>query len=131
MGNKGTLYTSYFAKLQKGIGIKICISRIVPKWLSDKDFDYCFTNLSPSKELLIDYKNNKINWETYTKTYLNELADYVKKLQSRNQLTALRKKLDEGQDVTLYCYEKSSDNCHRHILGDIFKERGYEVKEIN
>ena len=118
----GKLYTSYFAKLKKEVGFKISIARFNPSWLKEGYIDCWFKDLAPSKELLNDYKYKGIDWIEYTERYKNEVL-----VDNLNKLLIL---LDSGQDVTVYCYEKSTDNCHRHILGNIIKNLGYEVEEI-
>lgn len=121
---KGKLYTSCFAKLNKGIGLKISIARYNPKWLKEEYINDWFNNLAPSKELLNEYKYKGLSWETYTKRYMNELD------MESDQFKTLLNLLNIGKDVTVYCYEKSTDNCHRHILASIIKEMGYEIEEI-
>lgn len=130
---KGTLYTSYFAKLKQGKGIKFSVARYNPKWLKEGDIDGWLPHLSPSESLLKSYKNNLITWDEYTKEYFNRLfsrADLGNCLMVRKEIDAIKNVLDIGKDITLYCYEKPTDNCHRHLLGGVFKEIGYEVKEI-
>lgn len=149
--NKSKLYTSYFAKLNKGIGIKISIARYNPKWLKKGDIDFWFQSLSPSKELLKMWKNkdnieqiiktdssfakwiynnvkniNNITWKDYERIYKGEINKHI----NYGDMRALLNLLNSGKDITIYCYEKSTDNCHRHILGDIIKSLGYEVEEI-
>ena len=124
---KGKLYTSYFAKLKKGIGLKISIARYNPKWLSNKDIDKRFQELAPNSKLLNEYKYNNLSWDKYEEIYKKELFNYNT---SRMQLDDLKALLDKGQDVTVYCYEKPSDNCHRHILANIMRDFGYDVEEI-
>lgn len=124
---KGKLYTSYFAKLNKGIGIKISIARFNPKWLKPTDLDYWYKTLAPKIQLLNDYKYKGISWDEYTQRYMNYLAFDE---ESKAELNKLKQLLNSGQDVTVYCYEKPSDNCHRHLVGSIFRDLGYEVEEI-
>lgn len=122
---KGTLYTSYFAKLNKGIGIKISIARYNPKWLKPTDLDYWFKDLAPEKQLLNDYKYKGLSWEKYVLRY-NSQINIKKPL----QYFLLKRLLDNGKDVTIYCHEGSNDNCHRHLLSNMFSELGYNVEEI-
>lgn len=125
--NKGTLYTSYFAKFKRGVGDKISIARFNPKWLNQNElFAWC-TSLAPSKELLNDYKYKSISWKEYSERYYNEIKNSE---QAQFDIFSICMRLTLGNDVTLYCYEKSTDNCHRYLLADIFKSKGFEVEEI-
>lgn len=124
---KGKLHTSYFSKIKKGEGVKISIARYNPKWLKPGDIDLWFEDLAPSTTLLNDYKHKGISWSEYTERYLYDICHTEK---TKNCFIKLGDILDSGKDVTIYCYEKPSNNCHRHILGSIFKCNGYEVKEI-
>lgn len=120
--NKGKLHTSYFSKIKYGKGIKISVARYNPKWLDNKYIDDWFLELAPSKDLLKDYKDNRITKDEFRKRYLKE--------QNMATINRLKKLLNNGQDVTIYCYEKPADFCHRHIIGELFRNMGYEVEEI-
>ena len=93
---KGKLYTSYFSKLKYGKGVKISVARYNPKWLDNKYIDRWFLELAPSKELLKDYKSGKVTQDEFRKRYLEE--------QNMTTINKLKKLLDDGQDVTIYCY---------------------------
>lgn len=81
--------------------------------------------LSPSKELLRQYKSRQITWETYVEQYRLELvADrkaypYLEELARRSQ----------RQDIYLYCLEKDPTHCHRSILMDILRGMGAMTPE--
>lgn len=123
----GILYTSYFAKMKKGIGDKISIARFNPKWLSQNElFAWC-SSLAPSEELLNDYKYKGLSWEKYTERYLKEIKNSPK---AQTDISSICVHLINDNDITLYCYEKSTDNCHRFLLAELFKEKGFKVKEI-
>lgn len=70
--------------------------------------------LSPSKELLSDYKKGLIDWEEYGARFRYEIFG------SLDALALLRKikKTSEEKNVRLICYEKNPP-CHRFILIDI------------
>lgn len=131
---RGTLYLSYFARLKQGKGKKISIAQFNPSWLKEGDIDGCLKELSPSRDLLLDYKYGNLSWNKYTERYLKQLSNFYRykdnKLQTRSDLKQLLEWLDSGEDIILYCYERNGDNCHRYILGDLIKEFGYDVKEI-
>lgn len=125
---KGTLYTSYFSKIKQGKGIKLSVARYNPKWLKEGDIQGTLINLAPNKELLNKYKYKGLTWDEYTQEYYKQLSTYNRDIQA--DLYALETLLNVGEDVTIYCYEKSTDNCHRHLLAKLFKDKGFEVEEI-
>lgn len=123
----GILYTSYFAKMKKGIGDKISVARFNPKWLDKNELFAWYLSLAPSKELLNDYKYKGLTWEEYTKRYLKEIKESEMSQTSFNNIC---NRLLNGYDITIYCYEKPTDNCHRFLLAELFKQKGFETKEI-
>lgn len=125
---KGTLYTSYFSKIKQGKGIKLSVARYNPKWLKEGDIEGTLINLAPNKVLLNKYKYKGLTWDEYTQEYYKQLSNYNRDVQA--DLYALETLLNTGEDVTIYCYEKSTDNCHRHLLAKLFKDKGFEVEEI-
>ena len=125
---KGTLYTSYFSKIKQGKGIKLSVARYNPKWLKEGDIEGTLINLAPNKVLLNKYKYKGLTWDEYTQEYYKQMSNYNRDVQA--DLYALENLLNTGEDVTIYCYEKSTDNCHRHLLAKLFKDKGFEVEEI-
>ena len=67
--------------------------------------------LAPSKELLKDWKLGRIDWEQYTKRYINQIRNDQDALQMMEHI----KQQAKTKDVYLYCYEKHFP-CHRFIL---------------
>lgn len=127
----GTLYTSYFANVKNGKGIKISVARFNPKWLSSKDVKYWFRDLAPSINLLNDYKANKINWNDYYCEYSGWLTDAcLNNRRVKHMISSIENLLIDNTDVTIYCYEKPDDNCHRHIIAELFSKKGFKVMEI-
>jgi len=70
--------------------------------------------LSPSWKLLNDYKDERIDWAQYTERFRREMdCDICRKEMKRIW------DLSQTMDVFLVCYEKSGENCHRHILMEL------------
>ena len=72
--------------------------------------------LSPSPELMFDYRNSSITWEDYIERFKKEM----------NTPTIEAMLLDIAQqavkeEVYLICYE-ARGNCHRFILMDLIEE---------
>lgn len=70
--------------------------------------------LSPSWDLLNDYKNGKINWDGYVERFTQEMNNDV-------CIATMRKIkwMSKNRDIFLLCYEKDSSHCHRSLLLDM------------
>ena len=111
------IFTSYYACKNKPPELKkIVASRIAPRWF---DNDGMAKELAPSKELLFGYKKGDISKDEYTRIYWTQLE----KLNADD----IAKKYD---NQILYCYEKSTDFCHRHIIRKWLKSKGHESMEL-
>jgi uncharacterized protein YeaO (DUF488 family) len=102
------IYTSYFRG--PTIGDRVSISRSVPKGYAIADKWSVF---QPSKELLQSWKNSAQDdaaWGEY-------IAGYRELLRlRRDELMALAEDPPKN-DVTLLCWEKDRDRCHRSLVG--------------
>lgn len=118
---KGTLYTSYFSRYSKHKGNIFIVSRTIPEWLNVGNGNHLI-DLSPSHTVRDNLKNNKISVEEFTSQYYNELMNNSKAL---IKIDLIRAYLENGEDVTLYCYETNDKFCHRILLANLFKNLGY------
>ena len=118
------MFTSYFAQVPN-IEYPVSIARINPEWYDRA----CYPKLAPSKELLYDFKygQHKGDTEFYTsvfETYLESL-DFNQVMRGLSEIY--------GPDVldrlTLVCYEKPSDFCHRHLVANWMRRHGAEISE--
>lgn len=67
--------------------------------------------LAPSKELLKDWKDGRIDWTEYERRFREEILNNPKAMAKLREI----KRLAETEDVRLICYEKNPP-CHRFIL---------------
>jgi hypothetical protein len=119
------IYTSYYSGKQ--IGKSVSISLRPPKGCS---FD-ALPLFAPSEDLLKFWKSSKKDesaQQKYSEIFREEMA-------IKDQFIDLWLGRIKG-DITLNCYEKSGDFCHRYIVGEIIKFKkpelwGGEVSEIN
>jgi len=77
-------------------------------------------SLAPSKELFFNIKSNKITWQDYVFAYRREILNkqnVIDKIINHNNI-----------NVVLLCYCEHKQ-CHRYIVGNLFSELGYSVKE--
>jgi len=73
--------------------------------------------LSASKELLNDYKKERITWQEFEARFRKEIRSNPKAMAELKRL----KGLSQEKDVYLICYEKNYP-CHRFILIDLINE---------
>ena len=113
------MLTSYFAN--KKVKNPVAISRIVPPKFKGGHYPI----LSPSYELLNDYKNDKITTEQYIERFVAQLE----LLNPKFIWDDLHQKF--GDDITLVCYEGKGKFCHRHIVAIWFEEfLGIKINEL-
>lgn len=73
--------------------------------------------LSPSNGLLYDYKGGLINEKDYVIRYCTEQKEQMENEQKSREkiLQKLRTIAGDSDEVTLMCFEKDGDFCHRYI----------------
>ena len=74
--------------------------------------------LSPSWNLVDDYKKGIMTWGEYEKRFRNEILNNPLAIKRLIELI----EMSETKDVYLICYEKLPKPCHRFILIEIMKE---------
>ncbi|RCJ24392.1 hypothetical protein A6770_28250 [Nostoc minutum NIES-26] len=104
------IYTSYYAG--KILGEAVSISLYPPKGWTGKHLPL----FAPTPELLHWWKGSAKDAATQQE-YKRQFYEI---LQSRQQLIQLwvNRHKDNPQDITLCCYEKPTDFCHRHQVGE-------------
>jgi uncharacterized protein YeaO (DUF488 family) len=139
------IYTTYFSKIKSipNNSIKLIVTRFPPKWfklddiiqegvyeyevLNDADNLWVVTSLSPSKELLLKYKED-LDWESFKETFIDEMNS---KPEAIEMLSRIETYLKQEKDIYFICFEKDYNVCHRSLIAMIFKDKGYVWKEFN
>lgn len=119
------IYTSYFAQLKK-VKNPISIALWKPKWYNGPEL----LSLAPTKNILNTWKNsNKTanDWQKYITSYNN---DILAKLDINSLLEELKQIYPNENFVTLLCYEKPEDYCHRHIVSEWLIKNNITSNEI-
>ena len=75
-------------------------------------------NFVPTWDIVQAWKSGEINWETYTLRYRELMLSSYK----RNQ-RAWHEILEKGV-LTLLCYCRAGDHCHRYLLADFLVKLG-------
>ena len=84
------------------------------------------TELIPSDSLLLKWKDRLITWSDFASNYAKELHNP----EAQKKLEYLRSLVNEGQTITLLCYESEWRNdCHRHVLVDVLLDRDVEYDD--
>lgn len=100
-------------------GLRILITRFYPRGVKKDHFDLWLRELSPSIDLLMKYKQGKIGWLDFVAALKHELYTNT---DSWETINVLNKDAKRGGDITLLCYERSNQPCHRHIVRDIIED---------
>ena len=108
---------SIYEPIEADDGVRILITRYYPRGVKRGKFDIWLRSLSPSPELLKQYKSGIATWEDFELHFARELKD---NLESSNGLVEITK-LSMESNITLLCYEKKGYNCHRYLIRDIVK----------
>jgi len=128
-----SITTSYFAVAKKLNGAKISIARF-NRFARKVGIDEILESFAPSSELLMDYKDSRINWPEYVERYTSEQKRHYREKPEDFEDLLHR---GEKEDLALLCYEKfegKKTRCHRMILFDMLKylagELGYKPEFI-
>ena len=115
------MFTSYFANL-KNVITPLSISGRAPEWYEGPQYKV----LAPKYEFFHAYKAGEIDSAGYTAEFKRLV---LAPLDAREVYDMLR--AQHGPNVTLLCYEKPGDFCHRRLVADWFAtELGVEVPEF-
>lgn len=103
---------SILAKKCDSDGTRICIMRYVKDFY---DYDEWNKSLSPSPKLLNDYRNHKIEWDEFEIRYRKEMETF------KDVIHNLKQRVDNGEIITLLCWESEDKYCHRRLLKEMIE----------
>ena len=104
---------SIYDSIEDSDGTRILITRYWPRGIKKENFDKWYKDLAPSKNLLKDYKEGRIDFQLFEKLFWNEIS------KNKNVIDicqGIAKEAHEGKEFTLLCYEKEESNCHRKLI---------------
>ena len=106
------LYTASYFEPQHHHGLKIAVSRTIPRGFK---VDGSLPFLAPRSDLLNDWKAEKIDEAGYIQRYREQIKkDWC-------EVKAWLDRLNSKQHLTLLCYEKSGF-CHRALIVKLVKK---------
>jgi hypothetical protein len=113
--------TSYYANLKKITSVPIGISSRMPEWYKGE----IYTTLAPPTELVLAYKSGRIDSKKYTAIFNSDVLGELDASAIVAELQSL------GESVTLLCYEKAGEFCHRRLVATwLESELGIKVPEL-
>ena len=95
--------------------------KIFAKEINGIPYTY-ITDFAPTKELLSDYQNKKIDWEGYTKVFKQII---------QNRKIDVKYNIEDFDNAVFLCSEEFPDKCHRRLLVEYFKEKNPNIKIIH
>ena len=117
---------SIYKSREKKDGKRILISRLHLRGVKKSQYDTWIKELSPSIDLIHDYKNDEITWRRFLSLYKSEIS---KNPQSLELIKELRKQ-SKIDDVTLLCFEADGEPCHRYVLREIITKPSLFTKSF-
>lgn len=108
---------SIYEPIEEDDGVRVLITRYYPRGVKKSHFDIWLRSLSPSPELLRHYKHGLETWENFESRFETEIKSSI---EGKNGLQAILS-LCEKSDVTLLCYERAGNNCHRYLIKDMLR----------
>jgi uncharacterized protein YeaO (DUF488 family) len=108
-------------------GTVILITRGRPfPWL---DYDEWQRVLSPQKETKDRWLNSKKTEQDW-KIYLDDFNPQMKVAKPVEAIERLRRRVKNGETITLLCYCKPEDHCHRNIIKSLIKSNTSNKKKV-
>jgi len=109
---------SIYKPKERGNGKRILVSRLHPRGVKKSQYDLWLKELSPSLDLIHEYKNEKITWKKFFSKYKKELQENLMAVEIMQELY----KKSKASNITLLCFEPDGVPCHRHLLREIIKK---------
>ena len=110
---------SILDKKNEDDGVRVCVMRFVKNFY---DYDEWFRELAPSIELLNDYRKRRIDWSEYERRYFKEMES------KKELIKELKKRSDEGEVISLLCWERDDRLCHRRLLKGLIENEGVQYR---
>jgi uncharacterized protein YeaO (DUF488 family) len=115
---------------KRGEGLRIGTVRRPPRGVPKADFakldyyDLWFPNLSPSAELVKDAlaAADERAWAAFKRQFRHEMSE-----PDRSRELDLLAALSHQTNLSVGCYCKDENRCHRSVLRELLTERGADV----
>ena len=96
-------------------GFRLLTMRLWPRGVKKELVSVWEKELGPSRELLGDFNQDRIDWETFRTRYLEEMA-------GKRELLEKWAGRARHEDITLLCGCKDENRCHRSLLKELLEQ---------
>lgn len=110
-----------FDPIVESDGTRIIVSGI-PKAYPESSYDESYLELAPTRSLLYDYKYHGLSWEEYEVQFFQLMKGH----RARRRIEELSRRSESGEVITLLCYERTDEKCHRRLVKSLIDECGKE-----
>ena len=95
------------------------------RYARDDWFDVWYPDLAPSTELMAQGKSavTEAEWKRFVRAFKAEM-DAPTARQTLDLLAAL----SHGTNLSIGCYCKNEDRCHRSVLRELLRDRGARLR---
>lgn len=112
---------SVFDKIEESDGYRLLITRFHPRIKNFKIGEAYYAwlkELAPEVDILLKYKQKEIGeaqLEAWYVEYINSHYNHASNIVT-NDLAWIKNQVRNGNNVTLLCFERDGQFCHRHLL---------------
>ena len=120
----------YHDPIDPGDGYRLLVMRHWPRGIRKAHVDGWLRDLGPSQSLLSAVRADRVDWETFSTLYRQEVSETER---GRDHLDEVKRLEGEHGTVTLLCHEdlrNSDSHCHREILKEMLGSRARDVRAV-
>ena len=113
---------SIYKSKEESDGTRILITRYYPRFMKKAHFDERMLVLSPDPDTLRKWKLSKKteeDWKRIEEKFLPQMKD----LAAMEAIAELRQRSSSGETITLLCYCKEGEHCHRYLIKSLIEDR--------
>lgn len=100
-------------------GLRVLITRWYPRGLRSSFYDEWSHALAPDAALLREYKHGGLPWDRFIARVRDRFETDPLAAKALDKLA----RVSMHDTVTLLCYEKEGDDCHRHLVKELIDRR--------
>lgn len=108
---------SIYADSEPEDGRRILVMRRWPRGIKKDRVDEWIKDLGPTPELMQAYLSKELNSAEFFERYRREII-------GRRELLEEVAARAEKETITLLCWEKRDEDCHRHVLKELIEAVG-------